>query len=153
MPDFTEAFEQLAEPQKRGQATEALLTAAFAVRDVPVLTPTFDNEPYDFAIEVDNSFYKLQAKAAYQHTEGTVRFETVSTRTRSDGYDRTGYDDLIDHFVVYNPVLDEVYLVPIEEAAAGKMEIEFAEPKNNQRAGINWHEDYLLSSQLALLRA
>jgi len=141
-------FEELSQPQERGQATEAIIKAAFLVRGVPVLLPEYDNEPYDFVIELDGSFYKLQAKTAYQHSEGTVRFETVSTRVRSDGYERDGYAGQIDYFVVYDAGRSAVYLIPIEEAAKGKMEIRFKEPANGQESGINWYEDYLLDEQL-----
>lgn len=149
MSDALSHFGDLDETQKRGQATEALLKAQFLIRDIPVLVPEYDNEPYDFAIECDSNFYKIQAKTAYDSpTDGTVMFETVSTRIRSDGYERTGYEDTIDFFAVYNPVLDEYYLIPIADAPDGKMEIRHVEPKNNQRKGINWHEDYLLDQML-----
>ncbi|WP_302081859.1 group I intron-associated PD-(D/E)XK endonuclease [Salinibaculum rarum] len=145
-------FDKLEETQKRGQATEALLKSEFVLRDIPVLIPEYDNEPYDFVVEIADDFYKIQAKTAYDSpTEGTVMFETVSTRTRSDGYERSGYEGKIDFFAVHNPVLDEYYLVSIEDAATGKMEIRYIEPKNNQRKGINWHEDYLLDTVLANL--
>jgi len=152
MSDIDQQFEDLAETQKRGQATEAILKAAFVLRDIPLLIPAYDNEPYDFVVEIDSKFHKLQAKTAYRHSEGTVRFETVSTRARSDGYKRSGYEGTIDYFAVYNPALEEAYLIPIEDAASGKMEIRFQPPKNNQRVGINWHEDYLLDHQLEQLR-
>ncbi|MFB6178890.1 MAG: group I intron-associated PD-(D/E)XK endonuclease [Halorientalis sp.] len=137
-------YDELSETQKRGQATEAILKAEFLVRDSPVLSPEYDNEAYDFGIELDGQFHKMQAKTADQYSSGTVRFETVSTRVRSDGYDRAGYDGRIDYFCVYNPKLDEVYVIDIAEAASGKMEIRFRAPKNNQWNGINWHKEYLL---------
>lgn len=149
MPEIQEHFSELDETQKRGQATEALLKAQFLVRDIPVLSPEYDNEQYDFIIEYGDSFYRIQAKTAYPGPrDGTVRFETVSTRARSDGYVRSGYSEAIDYFAVHNPVLSEYYLIPISEAADGKMEIRFVEPKNNQKAGINWHKDYILDTVL-----
>jgi hypothetical protein len=152
--DLKEHFNSLNETQKRGQATEALLKTQFTVRDISILTPEYDNEPYDFAIEVDDSFYKIQAKTAYSGPrQGTVRFETVSTKARSDGYVRTSYEDLIDFFAVYNPHLSESYLISVEEAATGKMEIRFVEAKNNQQKGINWHEEFLLDRKLCSLRS
>jgi len=54
----------------------------------------------------------------------------------------------VDQVAVYNPVLDESYLVPVSEAAAGKMEIRFREPGNGQTTGVNWHEDFLLDSRI-----
>jgi len=52
---------------KRGQATEALLKAEFLIRDVPVRVPEYDNDPYDFVVEVDCAFYGIQAKTAYRN--------------------------------------------------------------------------------------
>jgi hypothetical protein len=150
MPDIMGHFDELDETQKRGQATEALLKAEFLVRDLPVLVPEYDNEPYDFVIDLSDSFYKIQAKTAYPGPKDeTVMFETVSTKARSDGYERSGYADTVDFFAVHNPVLEEYYLVPVEDAADGKMQIRFVEPKNNQKRGINWHEDYLLDVVLS----
>jgi hypothetical protein len=103
---MTGHFEQLDEPQKRGQATEALLKSEFVVRGIPVLVPEYDNEPYDLVVEVDGLFYKIQAKTAYPDSGGdTVYFETVSTRSRSDGCVRSGYEGEIDLFGVHNPEL------------------------------------------------
>jgi hypothetical protein len=150
MPETTRHFDDLEQTQKRGQATEAILKAEFIVRDIPVLIPEYDNEPYDFVVEIEGSFYKIQAKTAYPDADDeTVYFETVSTRSRSDGYVRSGYDGAIDLFAVYNPVLNEHYLVPIEDAADGKMQIRYVEPKNNQQKGINWHEEYLIDQILS----
>jgi len=148
MSNRMDLFSELEETQKRGQATESILKMEFTVRDIPVLVPEFDNEPYDFVVELDGNFTRIQAKTAYQQSAGTVQFETLSTRVRSNGYERDGYEGDIDHFAVYNPVIDESYLVDIDGAATGKMEIRYEEPKNNQRKGINWHEDFLLEKRL-----
>jgi hypothetical protein len=145
-------FGELGETQKRGQATEAILKSEFVVRDIPILVPEYDNEPYDFVIHVGDSFLRIQAKTAYGQSDATVQFETLSTRIRSDGYDRQGYEGKIDYFAVYNPALDEVYLVSIEEAATGKMEIRHEAPENNQWDRINWHEDFLLDNRLSEVR-
>lgn len=142
-------FDDLGGPHHRGQAAEAIVKAEFLVRGIPVLTPEYDNEPYDFAIDIDGRFYRIQCKTAYRNKSGTVQFETVTTRTRSSGYDREGYQGQADYFSVYNPVLDETYLVAVNEAAKGKMEIRFQESANGQQSGINWHEDYRLDARLS----
>ena len=40
-----EQYDRLEEPQKRGQATEAIVTAELIARDVSVLTPAYDTAP------------------------------------------------------------------------------------------------------------
>lgn len=144
------AFTDLDEPQKRGQASEAIIKSELVVRDIPVLVPAYDNEPYDLVAEVGDEFYRVQCKTAYGGPD-TVEFETVSTRARSDGYQRQGYQGAADLFAVYNPTADHIYLVPVEEAATGKMEIRLTEPGNNQSAGINWYEEHLLETRLETL--
>ncbi|WP_436346724.1 group I intron-associated PD-(D/E)XK endonuclease [Natronorubrum sp. FCH18a] len=152
MLDRTTRYESLEEPQKRGQATEAIIQAAFVVRDVPVLVPTYDNEPYDLVVEVGGRFHRIQCKTAYRKSEGTVAFETISTRSRRDGYDRKGYDDRAEYFAVYDSINDNRYLISVSDAASDKMEIRFRKPKDGQRAGINWAEEYLLDERLEDLR-
>jgi hypothetical protein len=144
MSGRTSQFEALAGPHERGQASEALVKAEFLSRGMTVLVPEYDNEPYDLVVETDDDFHRVQVKTAYKNKPGTVQFETVSTRSRADRYERDGYDDRADIFAVYNPILDEVYVIPVEDAATGKMEIRFEEPANGQRVGINWHEELLL---------
>ena len=120
MAERTDHFEQLSEPQKRGQATEAIVKAELVTRDIPVLIPEYDNESYDFVIEPDGRFFRLQAKTGYETGDGTITFETVSTRSRSDGYVRSGYAGEIDYFIVYSAERGRTYLVHIDEAAKGK---------------------------------
>lgn len=144
----TETFNALSGPQKRGDATEAIVKAEFLLRDIPVLTPENDNEPYDIVIDVGGTFYKVQCKTGYGNTPGTVKFETRSTRVKSSGYERESYNGKVDLFAVYNSTLDEIYLVDVEEAAKGQMTIRWIEPRNNQAERINWHADFLLDARL-----
>lgn len=148
MLDRATCYENLEEPQKRGQATEAIIQSAFVLRDIPVLVPTYDDEPYDLVVEVGGRFHRIQCETAYRKSAETVAFETVSTRRRRDGYDRRGYDGRTEYFAVYDPVNDNRYLIPVSEAPSGTMEIRFREPKTGQRTGIDWAEEYLLDERL-----
>ncbi|SDK44911.1 group I intron-associated PD-(D/E)XK endonuclease [Natronorubrum texcoconense] len=152
MLDRSTRYENLEEPQKRGQATEAIVRAAFAVCDVPVLVPAADDEPYDLVVEVGGRFHRIQCKTAYRKTAGTVAFETVCTRQRRERYDRRGADGRAEYFAVYDPINDNRYLIPVSDAASGTMEIRFRAPKNGQRDGLNWAEEYLFDERLEDLR-
>ncbi|MEZ3163726.1 group I intron-associated PD-(D/E)XK endonuclease [Halorubrum sp. RMP-47] len=152
MPDRSEHFASLEEPQKRGQAAEAIIKSELVSRGISVLVPAYDNEPYDIAIEVAGDFHRIQIKTAFEATtEGAVRFRTRSTRTKSSGYEREGYQVLIDFFAVYAPRCDESYLIPIEDAGDTQMTIRYERSKNNNSKHINWHEDYRLDETLASL--
>lgn len=148
MPDRATHFRNLTGQNARGQATEAILKPEFLVRGITIATPEYDNEPYDFLIETGDGLYRVQAKTAYQESEGTVQFETLRTSSRADGYDRRDYEGEIDFFSVYNPVMDECYLIPEAESPAGKMTIRFRETSNNQESGVNWNTEFILDKAL-----
>jgi len=150
----SEQYDLLGEPQKRGQATEAIVTAELIARDVSVLTPAYDNEPYDLVAEIDGRFYRLQVKTAFDgKRDGAVEFRTRSVRTKSEGYEREGYDGEIDYFAALNVPIGEIYLVPIEDAGSTATTIRYESAANNNRANVNWHTEYRLDTVLDRLRS
>ncbi|WP_424014288.1 group I intron-associated PD-(D/E)XK endonuclease [Halorubrum xinjiangense] len=152
MSDRSDRFASLSEPHKRGQAAEAIVKSEFVSRGIPVLTPAYDNEPYDLVVEVEGSFHRVQVKTAFEATtSGAVRFRTRSTRTKSSGYDREGYEGAVDFFAVYAPACDETYLVPIEETGKTQMSIRYERAKNGNVQNTNWHEEYLIDEVLVSL--
>jgi len=152
MPNRSEKFASLEEPQKRGQAAEAIVKSEFVSRGVSVLVPAYDNEPYDIVIELEGDFHRVQIKTGFEATtDGAVRFRTRSTRTKSSGYEREGYQGSVDLFAVYAPVCDETYVIPIEDAGDTQMTIRYEQSKNNNVKNVNWHEDYLLDEVLPSL--
>jgi hypothetical protein len=145
-------FRQLKEPQSRGDATEAIIRAEFAVRGLTVLCPEHDNAPYDFVVEIEDEFYRMQAKTAYDgENNGAVRFEARSTRVKNHGYERESYTGKIEYFAVYNPINEDVYLVSIHEATTSSMTIRYKPPANGNWKNINWHENYRLDTVLSEL--
>jgi len=123
-------------------------------RDVSVLTPAYDNEPYDLVVEVSGEFHRLQVKTAYNgKRDGAVVFRTRSVRTKSDGYEREGYEGEIDYFAVFNVGEEEIYLVPIEDAGATTTTIRYEPAANNNRVNVNWHAEYRLDTVLCRLRS
>lgn len=137
-------FAELDEPQKRGQASESTPKAEFLARGIPVLSPEYDNERYDFVADVGGQFLRIQAKTAYRGTnEGAVRFQTHSTRVKSDGDERETYDNL-EYFAVYDPFNDEAYPIPVKEAGSDTMAIRVEPAANGNTRNVNWHEDYQL---------
>ena len=49
---------------------------------------------------------------------------------------------------VGNPIIDEGPPVEIDGAVSGNTVIRYVQPKNNQRAKVNWHEDFSLDAKL-----
>jgi len=113
-----------------------------------------DNDPYDLVARIDGEFYRLQVKTAYDgKNDGAVEFRTRSVRTKSEGYERAGYDGKIDYFAVLNVRTEDVYLVPIEDAGAAATTIRYEPAANNNRTNINWHEEYRIDTVLSRLQS
>ncbi|WP_324665139.1 group I intron-associated PD-(D/E)XK endonuclease [Haloarcula sediminis] len=143
-----EQFHQLNQTQKRGQAVEAVLKTQFQLRGIPTLVPEYDNQPYDFVIELGSELYKIQAKTAYEgQNDGTIRFETRTTRVKSAGYEREGYADAIDFFAVFDPITESCYLVDVEAANSNTMTLRYESAKKDSDR-INWTADFTLDSVL-----
>jgi hypothetical protein len=135
----------------RGEKTEAIVVAELVKRDIAVLTPFGENHRYDFAVEIDEQFYRLQCKTARNEGDKIV-FSTKSTRPRGNGYSRASYDGDIDYFITHCRKDNRSYLIPIESAASGEMVLRIEPPKNNQSKGINWAEEYQLDTALDRIR-
>lgn len=113
-----------------------------------MLSPFGENHRYDFVIEINDVFYRLQCKTG--RDEGTVVvFSTRSTRPRGTGYSIEGYDDDIDFFITHSWKRDQTYLVPIEAASKNEMVLRTDPPENGQSKGINWADEYTLTAQLS----
>ncbi|WP_290809788.1 group I intron-associated PD-(D/E)XK endonuclease [Halovivax sp.] len=151
MIDRVERYESLERSQKRGYATEAIVTVAFALHDIPVFVPTSEEESCDMVVGIAGRFRPIRCATAYRKSPGTVPFETAGGRRRA-GSDRRGYDGRAPLFAVYDPINDYRYLMPAEEATSETMEIRFREARNGQRVGGNWYEDYLFCEQLARMK-
>lgn len=135
----------------RGEKTEAIVLAELVKRDIAVLLPFGENHRYDFVIELDDYFSRLQCKTA-RHEGDTIVFSTKSTRPRGTGYSRADYNDDINYFVANCRVNGRTYLVPIESASKGEMVLRVESPKNNQSKGINWAEEYRLDTVLRQIK-
>ena len=141
-------FEQLEQTHIRGQAAESILKTQFQLRGIPTLVPEYDNQPYDFVIEAGTKLYKIQAKTAYEgQNDGTIRFETRTTRVKSTGYERSGYGTQIDFFGVFDLITEECYMVDIEQANSNTMTLRY-DTAEKDSARINWAEDFTLESVL-----
>jgi hypothetical protein len=148
-----EKFTQLDQTQKRGQAAEAVLKTEFQLRGIPTLVPEYDNQPYDFVVEVENELYKIQAQTAYAgQNEGTIRFETRKTRVKSTGYEREGYQNQIDFFAIFDPITENCYLVDVSQANNNTMTLRHSDAKKVSDRN-NWTDDYTFNSVLEQIQS
>ena len=103
-----------------------------------VLIPIGDNERYDFVIDEDGRFRRIQVKTG-KVKNGAIEFSTASTNLENGKWVRHGYRGQIDDFAVYCPKLDKVYLVPIDEAGGQThCSLRLEPAKNGNKMALGW---------------
>jgi hypothetical protein len=95
--------------KRKGNIGEAKAIAEFVSAGITVCIPFGDNEVYDFVIEVNHIFKKVQVKTIQNPKEnGSVELKLTSRRY---GVDHNYAKSEIDIFVLYCVDLDTCYFV------------------------------------------
>lgn len=134
----------------KGNLTELLCLAAFTRLGYQVSIPYGDHARYDFIVDIDNKLYKVQCKTASLEQEGVYSFSCRSTAANySRAASRTYTEDEIDFFATI--INQQCYLIPIQETGGCEKRLRFIPPKNRQKVGISYAQDYELETQVAKL--
>ena len=108
---------------------------------------------YDLAFDLDSWICRVQCKWGRLTDQGVIISLTTSRHTPGNGYVRTRYSAReVDAVAVYCGDLDRCFLLPIRRFD-GRCEVRLrVEPaKNNQRAAINFADEYEFSGAVAQL--
>jgi prevent-host-death family protein len=120
---------------------------------IDVLEPVVEHGRYDLAFDLGHRILRVQCKWATLTSE-TVRVYLTSSRYTSQGRQvRTRYGpDEVDCVAAYCHELGTSHLLPIEFVAdRSTVDLRLSEPRNSQRAAINWAQQCLLSGAVAQL--
>lgn len=126
-----------------GNITELECMLAFIKMGYNVLTPYGDCERYDFVVDKDNKFYKIQSKTSSSDDGGaSFKFSCRSCNRKDGGIVHHNYTkEEIDYFITtFN---GKVYLIPVEECGSDK-KLRIEPTKNGQVRGVTWAKDYEL---------
>ena len=134
-----------------GNITEVSCMLEFMKLGYPVLIPYGDCQRYDFVVEINGKFYRIQSKTANDTyiDEGYIVFRCDNTTTKNGKVVHHSYDENeIDYFpTFYN---GKCYLVPVNECSREKR-LRFTAPKNGQTRGITFASEYELEKVVANL--
>lgn len=123
----------------KGRITEAAILNAFTRRDLPVLVPFGEGQPYDLLVDLSGrEFLRVQCKTA-RWRKGCLIF---NGRATDHGRGRLPYLGLADVFGVFSPATNCVYIVPVADASTHMVYLRVDPPRNNQRRGIKIAAEY-----------
>lgn len=131
-----------------GNITEAQCQLAFMQNGYNVLTPFGDCERYDFVVDINNTFLRIQCKTASPIDEENTGFKfSCRSRNVEDGKTKMHKysKEEIDYFATFFD--NKCYLIPVEECGCDKR-LRLLPPKNGQTRGINWAKDYEIEEVL-----
>ena len=130
-------------PNLRGVITESAIANEAVRLGFAVLVPAFGAPRCDMVLEREGRLLRVQCKSAYQR-EGVVVVRAITNRRTATGYLRGTYTSgEIDLIAAYCPELKRCFAVPIDEfGASGQLCLRLKPPRNGQRAGLHFADDY-----------
>ena len=141
--DLTNLYEKGMNSKQIGNITELETMLAFLKIGFNVLTPYGDCERYDFVVDANGKFLRIQSKTSHSDDNGASFSFSGRSCNRKDGkiVHHTYTNDEIDYFVTLFE--GKCYLIPVDECGANKR-LRILPAKNGQTKGITWAKDYEL---------
>ncbi len=122
---------------------------------------TTEERHFGFFVHRDSRLVRIQCKTAWLSKDGTyLEFNTSTVSVRKRGNNKkSGYKGKAEYFAIYSPDTGKVYIVAVDEATEGNMNLRFKSAgvlRSNGRqswrvsyeeaitSGVryNWAEDY-----------
>lgn len=133
--------------KQKGNIVELEVMLSFLKLGINVLTPYGDCERYDFVVEINGQFYKIQCKMSQISEDGSSFGFTTKSSNRVNGksVNRTYTSEEIDFFAT--TCNGKCYLVDVKECGLYKT-LRFEKPKNNQEKNVCFAKNYELEGVL-----
>ena len=131
----------------KGNIGEAIVLAEFTKRNIQVCIPFGDNARYDLVAEFNGKLNRIQVKYCGQETvNNSFECPCASSTNHTTNKHLSTYENDVDYMAFYITAINKILLVPIDKIN-GRKTITFRTelPKNGQRTGVNFVEDYLLN--------
>ena len=136
-------------PDQKGSIAESEIAAAAIRLGIGVFKPLTDGERYDLVFNLRPLLLRVQCKWAPYHGDVVV-IRCYSNRRGATGFVKRTYTDVeIDAIAAYCDELDRCYLLPAcVFTRHPQVQLRVAQPRNGQRRGVRWAEDFDLAARL-----
>ncbi len=137
--------------KQKGNVTELEVLTYITKLGYQVSIPFGDRERYDQIWDIKGKLLKIQVKTSryIDEEENGIKFSCRSNTKVGGKIQHARYTkDEIDYFATF--FKGKCYMVPVEETSTEKT-LRFNLPKNGQKKGISFAEDYLVEEVLKTL--
>jgi hypothetical protein len=132
------------------RVSESIAMLSFIKNGFIVLQPFGGSSRYDFVVEKNSIFKRIQVKTASIEKD-ILKFGTCSTLVGTKKTETKIYtSDEIDYFAAVDISSGNVYLMHVDDVSKGKQTLRLVPPKNKQVKGIKMAKDYLMDSNVYL---
>jgi hypothetical protein len=137
---------------QKGAAAELAIAYLAAELGVGVFKPLTDGERYDLIFDFRPRLVRVQCKWASRLDEVLVIRCRRCRRTRAGLLHRSYTADEIDAIAAYSGELRRAFFLPVGLLAGrSTVQLRLSPSRNNQRAGVNWADDFDLGARLTAL--
>jgi prevent-host-death family protein len=134
-------------PSQKGAIAETAIAAEATRLGFGVFRPVADGGRSDLIFEVGGKLVRIQCKTAVRRGE-IIGIHARTSRRTATGYLRGAYTvDEVDVIAGYCAELGRCFAIPITEMpAGGSFYLRLSPPRNGQRAGLHFANDYPLGA-------
>jgi hypothetical protein len=139
---------------QKGAIAESAIVHAAVKLGIGVYRPLHEGGRSDFIFEIGSSLLRVQCKWAPRQGEVIV-VRCYSNRRARDGLRRRVYTaDEVDVIAAYCPEVGRCFFIPAERFDGHtQLVLRLTPGRNNQRAKINWADDFCFEARLEALGA
>lgn len=134
-----------------GDISTANIITQFLESKINVAIPFGDKDRYDLIIDISSKLYKVQCKTV-QHDNDTIYIRAYSLTTKNGKIIKNTYHGQIDFIAAFDNASKKVYLIDNNEIMKhGTVRLRLTKPKNNQKKGVRFAENFELNKVLCSL--
>ncbi|MBA3382304.1 MAG: hypothetical protein H0T97_10665 [Actinobacteria bacterium] len=137
---------------QKGAIAESAIVYVAIKRGIGVYKPVHEGGRYDLILEIGSSLLRVQCKSASKRGD-VVAVRCYSCRRGREGMIVRKYTtDEVDAIAAYCPETESCYLLPTSLCCGRRLvHLRVAPSRNNQRAGINWADEFEFDARLDAL--
>ena len=131
---------------QKGAIAESAVALQAIRLGIEVYRPVVERGRYDLILGLDSGLLRVQCKWAPRQGD-VVIVRCISCRRGREGFVKQRYTaDEIDALAAYCMDVDRCFILPIARfPAPSAIQLRLGPTRNNQKAGVNWADDYDLA--------